>query len=171
MTDKTHYRKAFKSPYLASADIVEPTVLTVAEVKQEADRTKRSSEVFNTAFFKEKEIRPGEKLKPMVLNAHNCEVLRKMCGSAFIEDWKGVVTVYVDPNVRFGRETVEGLRLKAGADVVSADQAKEIQELLDQTGSDVAKFCKHFGCGAVTSLPASKFGAAKSLLSRKAQAK
>lgn len=26
-TEKTHYRKAFDSPYLSSADIVEPTVL------------------------------------------------------------------------------------------------------------------------------------------------
>ena len=32
MTEKIHYRKAFDSPYLSSADIVEPTVLTVARV-------------------------------------------------------------------------------------------------------------------------------------------
>jgi hypothetical protein len=29
-TTKTHFRKAFDSPYLSSADIVEPTTLTVA---------------------------------------------------------------------------------------------------------------------------------------------
>ena len=55
-TDKTHYRKAFDSPYLSSADIVEPTVLTVSHVKLEADRTKKTKDLFNTAYFVEKEI-------------------------------------------------------------------------------------------------------------------
>lgn len=41
MTDsKTHYRKAFDSPYLSSADIVEPTVLTIARATLENDKTK-----------------------------------------------------------------------------------------------------------------------------------
>ena len=44
MTDagKTHFRKAFDSPYLSSADIVEPTVLTVKFVRLEKDRTKKT---------------------------------------------------------------------------------------------------------------------------------
>ena len=39
--EKTHYRKAFNSPYLSSADIVEPTVLTIKFVKLEPDKTKK----------------------------------------------------------------------------------------------------------------------------------
>jgi hypothetical protein len=109
---KTHYRKAFDSPYLASADIVEPTVLTVACVKLESDRTKKTKDKFNTAYFVEKEIRPGETLKPMILNATNSKTLKNLTGSAFIDDWQNVrVTIYVDPNVRFAKETVEGLRI------------------------------------------------------------
>ncbi|MCS6087145.1 hypothetical protein P4G11_20365 [Klebsiella pneumoniae] len=38
---KTHYRKAFDSPYLSSADIVEPTVLTIARATLESDKTKK----------------------------------------------------------------------------------------------------------------------------------
>ncbi|ESF55373.1 hypothetical protein [Salmonella enterica] len=38
---KTHYRKAFDSPYLSSADIVEPTILTIARVALESDKTKK----------------------------------------------------------------------------------------------------------------------------------
>ena len=38
--DKTHYRKAFNSPYLSSADIVEPTDLTISHVRLEPDKTK-----------------------------------------------------------------------------------------------------------------------------------
>ncbi len=111
-TNKTHYRKAFNSPYLSSADIIEPTVLTISHVRLEGDQTKKTKDVFNTAHFSEKEIRPGEKLKPMILNAHNSKVLKSLTGSPFIDDWQNIqVTIYVDSNVRFGRDTVEGLRI------------------------------------------------------------
>lgn len=112
MTSKTHYRKAFDSPYLASADIVEPTVLTVKCVKLEVDRTKKTKDKFNTAYFAEKEIRPGEPLKPMILNATNSKTMKGLTGSAFIDDWNDVrVTVYVDSAVKFGKDMVEGLRI------------------------------------------------------------
>jgi len=112
MTDKTHFRKAFDSPYLSSADIVEPICLTVQRVTLESDRTKKTKDLFNTAHFSEKEIRPGEKLKPMILNASNSKTMRYLAGSAFIDDWNNIaVTIYVDANVRFGKETVEGLRI------------------------------------------------------------
>lgn len=110
--EKTHYRKAFNSPYLSSADIVEPTVLTIKCVKLELDQTKKTKDSFNTAYFTAKELRPGEPLKPMILNAHNSKIMKTMTGSPFIDDWNNVpVTVYVDSNVKFGRDTVEGLRL------------------------------------------------------------
>lgn len=109
---KTHYRKAFDSPYLSSADLVEPTVLTIKQVRLDLDRTKKTKDVFNTAYFVEKELRPGEPLKPMILNATNSKTLKQLTGSAFIEDWKDVrVTIYVDQNVRFGKEVMEGLRI------------------------------------------------------------
>jgi hypothetical protein len=118
MTDqtKTHYRKAFDSPYLSSADIVEPTVLTVKCVKLETDRTKKTKDQFNTAYFVEKFIRPGEVLKPMILNATNSKTMKALTGSAFIDDWNNVrITIYVDGAVRFGKETVEGLRISPHA--------------------------------------------------------
>ena len=116
MTEKTHYRKAFDSPYLSSADIVEPTVLTIKHVRLETDRTKKTKDEFNTAHFVEAEIRRGEKLKPMILNASNSKTLKGLTGSPFIEDWVNVrITVYVDPAVRFGKETVEGLRISPHA--------------------------------------------------------
>jgi hypothetical protein len=100
MTEKTHYRKAFDSPYLSSADIVEPTVLTVARVTLESDRTKKTKDHFNTAYFVEKELRPGEKLKPMILNATNSKTMAALAGSKFIDDWQNIrITVYVDGNV------------------------------------------------------------------------
>lgn len=110
--EKTHYRKAFNSPYLSSADIVTPVVLTVSHVRLELDKTKKTKDCFNTIYFIEKEIRKGEQLKPMILNAHNSKIMRDMCGSPFIDDWANTpISVYVDKNVKFGRDTVEGLRI------------------------------------------------------------
>jgi hypothetical protein len=115
-TEKTHYRKAFDSPYLSAADIVEPTVLTVKCVKLEKDKTKKTPDLFNTAYFVEREIRRGEALKPMILNSTNSKTMKGLTGSAFIDDWNDVrITVYVDHNVRFGKETVEGLRISPHA--------------------------------------------------------
>lgn len=111
-TSRTHYRKAFKSPYLSSADVVEPVVLTVARVALEPDKTGKSKEYFNTAYFVEEEIRPGEPLKPMILNATNSRTMANRTGHPFIEEWVNVrVTIFVDRNVRLGGNTVEGLRI------------------------------------------------------------
>lgn len=116
MTEKTHYRKAFDSPYLSSADITEPTTLTIARVTLEKDKTKKTKDQFNTAYFVERQIRQDEPLKPMVLNATNSKMLSKITGSKFIDDWQNVrITVYVDENVRFGNGVVEGLRLMPAA--------------------------------------------------------
>ena len=127
-TDKTHYRKAFDSPYLSSADIVEPTMLTVAYVRLEPDHTKKTKDLFNTAHFAEKELRSGEKLKPMILNATNSKQMKNLTGTPFIEEWNNVrVTVYVDPNVKFGKESVEGLRISSKAparNVLTPDKTK-----------------------------------------------
>ncbi|MCP4700492.1 MAG: hypothetical protein GY862_27120 [Gammaproteobacteria bacterium] len=117
---KTHYRKAFNSPYLGSADIVGPTVLTISRVSLEIDMTKKTKDYFNTAHFAERELRPGEPLKPMILNAGNSKTMKDLTGSHFIEDWVNVkVTIYVDPGVRFGRDTVEGLRISPQPPAIS----------------------------------------------------
>ena len=132
MTEKTHYRKAFNSPYLSSADIVEPTQLVISCVRLEVDKSKKSKDLFNTAYFTVKEIRPGEALKPMILNATNSKMLKTLTGSPFIDDWIDVpVTVYVDPSVRFGRETVEGLRIAKGVEMVTPAQYAKLEQLAE----------------------------------------
>jgi len=101
--------------------MVGPIALTISHVTLEADRTKQSQNHFNTAHFVERELRPGEPLKPMVLNATNSSTMRKLTGSPFIEDWQNVrVTIYVDPNVRFGKDITEGLRINPKPPTISA---------------------------------------------------
>lgn len=129
--NKTHYRKAFNSPYLSSADIVEPVTLTVKCVKLEIDHSKKTKDAFNTAYFVEPFIREGEVLKPMILNAGNSKTMKQLTGSAFIDDWNNTrITIYVDPSVRFGRDTVEGLRISP---------EKPTQRAVLQAGTDQYK--------------------------------
>src|SRR3546814_8462444 len=62
-----------------------------------SDLTKKTKDTFNTAYFAEKFIRPGEKLKPMILNATNSKTMAKLTGSPYIEDWGDTrITVYVE---------------------------------------------------------------------------
>lgn len=145
---KTHYRKAFNSPYLSSADIVEPTVLTIKHVKLEADKTKRTQDHFNTAYFVEKELRPGQELKPMILKVHNSNVVKTLAGSVYIGDWNDIaVTIYVDHNVRFGRDTVDGLRIRPE----SPRQKGTLQRGTKQWESAVAAYKRDGNLDAVTS--------------------
>jgi hypothetical protein len=110
--EKTHFRKAFNSPYLSSADLVGPTILTIKEVRLEKDHSKRTKDSFNTIHFVERDLRRGEKLKPMILNATNSKTMATLSGSQFIEDWAGVaISVYVEQNIKFGKDMVDGLRI------------------------------------------------------------
>lgn len=145
---KTHYRKAFNSPYLSAADVVRPIVVTIDRVKLEQDATKQTKESFNTAHFVEKELRPGEPLKPMVLNAGNSKMLATLAGTPYIDDWQGItVGIWVDKNVKFGRETVEGLRLtdpKNIPETINAEQLDELQAMITAADIDQAKFCQAY---------------------------
>lgn len=167
---KTHYRKAFNSPYLSSADIVGPTDLTISHVVLKGDESKKSKDIFNTAYFVEKELRQGEALKPMILNAVNSKTLYTLTGSHFLEDWQNVrVTVYVDPNVRFGRDTVEGLRINMNPPepYVTNDNVSEIIALIEQTGSDVSKLLSFSKVDSLEKLTLSKFHKAMNMLKKK----
>ena len=126
--EKTHYRKAFNSPYLSAADVVEPMTFQIKFVALQEDATKKTKDKFNTIHWVEKEIRAGEELKPMILNATNSRTLKTLTGSPYIEDWAGThVTVYTEQGIRFGRDTVEGLR-------ISTEKLRIAKPALNQQG-------------------------------------
>ena len=167
---KTHYRKAFNSPYLSSADIVGPTDLTISHVVLKGDESKKTRDVFNTAYFVEKEIRRGEVLKPMILNATNSNALYTLTKSHFIEDWINVrVKIFVKDNIKFGRDTVEGLRIddRPPEPLVSNENIQEITALIEQTGSDVSKLLSFSCVSSLEQLTLSKFHKAMNMLKKK----
>lgn len=66
-------------------------------------------------------------------------------------------------------EDDDGAAAGAGASV-SDDQRDELLALIEETGADLPRFCRHYNVGAVQDLPATKFASAKALLETKRRA-
>jgi hypothetical protein len=104
-----HWKKPFKSNQLSSSDIEgKELVLVISHVTQEMVKTQGGDELANLAHFTQKGY------KPMRLNVGNSDIVRGFAGgSSNTDDWNNIpVTIYVDPRVRFGSNTVEGLRIR-----------------------------------------------------------
>ena len=55
-----------------------------------------------------------EDVPPMALNKTNMRTMESITGSDKIEDWYGKkIIVYVQKNIKFGKDLVSGLRIKA----------------------------------------------------------
>lgn len=117
MTDKTHYRKVFKSDHLGVADLEDlleqgtPLIFTIKEVRQQFGAKVAGKAIdANIAYFK-------ENIKPLVLNATNSKTMKNLAGgSAFVEDWANTrVQLYIDPGAKLKGETVGGVRIHPDA--------------------------------------------------------
>lgn len=107
--EKTHWRKVFLSDYLGSCDLDEGKDIK-AVIKSVSIRKVKGSDgkeqERNVATFID------TKLKPMILNATNCRVVKKFAKSPFINDWNNIpVQIYVKEVKAFG-ETTEGLYIR-----------------------------------------------------------
>lgn len=110
MMTKTHWKKLYNPNYFG-AWCFEPgkdMVLTVDHVIQEVvSDEKGRKEQCMVVYFRERGA------KPMICNKTNSKSLEKLAGSPYIEDWAGVkVQLYVDHNVRFGSDRVDGVRIR-----------------------------------------------------------
>ena len=104
-----HWKKPFKSDHLASCDIEgKDLTLVIREVRQEMCKLSTGDALCNVAYFKESGY------KPMILNVGNSKIVKGFAGNNPDTDtWKNIpVSIYVDQKVRFGKETVEGLRIR-----------------------------------------------------------
>lgn len=109
---KTHYRKVFKSDHLGRADLEDfqeegrDLIFTVSHVNQEMGAKVAGKKInANIAYFQ-------EKIKPLVLNATNSGVMRKLTGSCFVENWQNVtVQLYIDTQAKLKGEVVGGVRI------------------------------------------------------------
>jgi len=144
---KTHWKKAFKSDYLSASDIDDKDlILTIEKVVYKECMTQSGKKFCNVAIFKESGI------KPMILNVTNSKTVKKFSGNkTHLEDWNNIkVQVYVDSKVRFGNDTVEGLRIRStqpqaqkNKTPLSADKFKAAVEFL-KNGKTMDELKKHY---------------------------
>lgn len=108
--EKTHWKKVFNSDFLGSCDLedgkdLKATIKNV--VVKKVKNTDGKEQDRNVAYFTD------AALKPMVLNATNCKVIKKFAKSPYINDWNNIpVQIYVKDDVRAFGDVTEGLRIR-----------------------------------------------------------
>lgn len=104
--NKTHWKKLTNPNYLGSWSFQpgEEKTVTIKEVKQEIVKNQNGSEECTIAYF-------DEDVKPLILNKTNAEMIARVWGTPFIEDWKGLkITLKVKKINAFG-EMVDAVRV------------------------------------------------------------
>ena len=109
MEAKTHWKKVFNKEYLGACDLDDNkdliAIIERVEIRKIKDSNGKESES-NVAILK-------NGLKPMILNATNCKMIKKFTETPYIEDWKNVlIQIYIKPDVKAFGDVVEGLRIR-----------------------------------------------------------
>lgn len=109
MPEKTHWKKLTNPNYLGDYSIPQDgdLVAIIDYVAQEkVVGVGGKSEMEMVAHF-------SDGNKPMILNKTNMKTISKIYGTPYLEDWRGrAIQIYYDPSIKFGRETVGGLRIR-----------------------------------------------------------
>jgi len=113
---KTHYREVFKSDHLSCADLEDfiekgsNLIFTIKEVRQELGTKVAGQKIdANIAYF-------NENIKPLVLNATNSKILKKITCSPFIDNWNNItIKLYIDESVSYMGDRVGGIRISPKA--------------------------------------------------------
>lgn len=110
MSEKTHWKKMTNPNYMGDYSIPEggDLIAIIDYVAQEkVTSVGGKTEIEVVAHF-------SDGNKPLILNKTNMKTIQKIYKSPYIEDWKGrAIQIYYDPTIKFGRETVGGLRIRA----------------------------------------------------------
>lgn len=110
METKTHWKKVFNSDYLGSCDLEDGKDLK-AIIKsvsvQQVKGTDGKKKDCNVAIFTD------PKIKPMILNATNCKVIKSFACSPYLNDWNNIaVQIYIKGDVQAFGDITEGLRIR-----------------------------------------------------------
>lgn len=141
MEELTHWKRFTNPDYLGAYEFLpgEEKVVQIVSVGQKTVVGDGGKEKSCLVAQLRDPIDKNKVVKPMILNATNCKTLKRITGFDYIQKWFGVkITLYVDDKVKFGKDIVEGLRIRS-----SAPQLPE----LSKTGQYAAKWA-----GAVESL-------------------
>lgn len=108
MNNKTSWKTLVDWKNLSSSNMVEQEqTLTIKSIdREEIVSNNGRKEIVPVCRF-------VEDVPPMALNKTNMRTMESMTGSDKIEDWYGKkVIVYIQNNIKFGKDLVSGLRIK-----------------------------------------------------------
>lgn len=108
--EKTHWKKVFNSDYLGSCDLEDGKDLKAViknVIVKKVKNTDGKEQERNVAYFTD------PNLKPMILNATNCKIMKKFTKTPYINDWNNVpVQIYIKDDIKAFGDVTEGLRLR-----------------------------------------------------------
>lgn len=134
---KTHWKKLTNPNYLGSYAFQpgEEKILTIKEVKLELVQNKDGKEECTVAHFVENE-------KPLILNKTNADMIAKVWGTPYVEDWSGKKIILKVKKVSAFGEMTDAVRVskdrpvdetiiceECGKPVMPAAKAKEIASI------------------------------------------
>ena len=118
---KTHWKKLYNPNYFGTYCFEDDTdiILTIKSIAQENVVGEGGrSELCNVMHFM-------ENVKPLICNKTNCKTIEKLFKTPIIEEWCGrKIQLYADHNVRFGKEIVEGVRIRPFLPKIDSQEVK-----------------------------------------------
>lgn len=107
---ETHWKKLYNPNYFGCYcfESGKDIVLTIEKMVQENVVGEGGrSELCTVMYFK-------EDVKPLICNKTNCKTIAKLFKTPIIEKWCGrKIQLYADNNVKFGKEIVQGVRVRS----------------------------------------------------------
>lgn len=109
-TAKIHWKKVFNSDYLGSCDLDDgkdlKAIIKAVSIRK-VKNTDGKEQERNVAVFTDPAI------KPMILNATNCKIIKKFAKSPYINDWVNIpIQIYVKDDIKAFGDVTEGLRIR-----------------------------------------------------------
>lgn len=139
---KTHWKEMTNPNYLGDYSLP-PGGDLIAVIEYVAQE-----EVTGTGGKKEVEVVAHLRgQKPFILNKTNMKTIQKLYRTPYIEEWSGrAIQIYYDPTIKFGRDTVGGLRIRPfipeqqGARLICSDCGKAITGASGKDAEWVSKY-------------------------------
>lgn len=141
MSEKTHWKKLTNPNYLGSYAFQpgEEKTVTIKDVKREIVQNQNGKEDCTVAYF-------VEDVKPLILNKTNADMISKVWGTPYIEDWAGKkITLKVKKVSAFG-DMVDAVRVskdRPADDVIICESCgKPIMSAAGRTAKEIAAATK-----------------------------
>jgi len=114
------YDKYRNTKFIQKSDVERGALVTIDKVVEENVASEnRAEEIKYVIYFK-------EDYKPWAPGIETLETIHNVAGTGNVDDWPGTkLVLFVDPNVRYGREKVGGIRCRAPKKQPNPDSHEE----------------------------------------------